>query len=248
MKWSVLSREAKVFVGLVAVEAVTVAALTVQDLVANAPWTAANRFHYEFGILFLVCTLAAAYFGISGAVRENALELAIFCFALLLADVYVLYAIISPGAEARGGKVSPHSPAAYIRVVLVSLATIASLPASYVVHQAFGWRAYKTVGASVEMTTLYERYVLLMGSLKLDALVSFITLYIAGMTLLHERGLIADSIALVVTWAGLAAAAYGARHESRKAVAVFFVIAVLEPAYIVWKLSTTLGSATSTRS
>ena len=236
LRWKLLSWETKAFVWVIVVEAALIVGLTIQDLFANAPMTRANRYHFEFGILFLICALAAAGFALSGAVRENVLELAIFVFSLLLCCVYVAYSYVSPSPADKGGGVTPHSPAAIVRLVVVALALVVSVPLSYVVQRDFGWRSYKIVGANLELTSAFNAYSLLVGCLKLDALVAFVTLYIAAMTLLHETGLVADSLALILTWAGLGAAARGARKENTLLIVVFAVIAFVEPAYVAYKL------------
>eukprot|EP01139_Manchomonas_bermudensis_P025206 Amastigsp_a844635_15.p1 type:complete len:318 gc:universal Amastigsp_a844635_15:83-1036(+) len=232
--WSSADRKTsqKVFVIAIVVEYIVVTGLTIQDLVDESPMTSTNRLHYLFALLFLFMTIAVAYLGINSTMRENVVELVLYLLSLLLVLAYVVYNFVYPTHVFQGDRV-----ALWIRLAIVSLFVAFSLPAAVIVKNTFGYFAMEMVGLDAGLQSAFQSYSVFVAFFKLDCLLGTCCVYVAGMTLLKPDEVLLAACALAVTFCGTFSGLYVAKTGKRQGLwALFFVVAPLEPAYIVYKL------------
>jgi len=108
---------------------------------------------------------------------------------------------------------------------------------AYPVHNAFGWRAYKKLGGSISMRPLHRTAQIFFALLKLDAILSVILWISALFFLLHDAVEITlNVLAGMVTIIWVILGMLMVKKEDMKLARVFFVLSIVEPAFIIYKL------------
>jgi len=224
-----LSKIAKIFLALILMESLVLIALTIQRMAQPK-----TDYSEKFSALMLVNTILLLLFALDGVVNENLFELVAF----VLVNVFVTFFIFFQFFYSYFSNHSEDVEMAilWIRFLSVLIFTPINVILSFLVYRAFGWRIYRKIGASVELTDMYRVYQQWTAILKLDLQFGINLVMMAGFFLGHSgMELTVDIIALAITFLWALLGWFTIRSESRL-VYVFFAFAPLEPGYLLWKL------------
>lgn len=227
-----------VFLLTVSLELLALVALTSLSLDENArhkhsaETEDAREAGLSYGTAVLLVTLAVWYFLVHGTLFERRLEVMIFVAASLCMMLFVIYQFVNPGADTSG---LPRD-ARLARLTLVCASQPLNVVGGVIIVRNMDWLAFHLVGADEHLQRAYYVLTHFLGLVKLDLIVAIALLVLAAFSglLSHvELGLCIAGVVLTLAWAFLAATM--AKEERRRLAVPFFLVAVLEPAFIVYK-------------
>jgi len=106
------------------------------------------------------------------------------------------------------------------------------------IYLAFGWKIFMKVGHDKEMRARFKIYKIFITLTKFDIQLGVILVSMAGLFLLSddpkELYLLIGAMIITFLWAFLGW--YGTRKENFSALYVFYLIATVQPAYIIYKI------------
>jgi len=113
----------------------------------------------------------------------------------------------------------------------------------YLSYKALGWRIYRKIGTNVQMIRIYRTYQIFLAFLKMDLQFGLTIVLAIGLlwkVATLEFYLDIGFFVITVVWAGVGW--FAIRHEKKLLVVLFFLFALVEPAYLVWKVIEVLNT------
>jgi len=178
--------------------------------------------------LYCVTTVFLVYFSVDGVLNENKFE--VFCF--LLVNILVAFYSLSYFFTLSG----PPSYLQWIRFGLIMFFSPLNILLGILSYKALGWKIYRKIGTNGQLIHMYRTYQIFLAFLKMDlqfgltiVLAIGIFYHVASLEFYLDIGF----FVITILWAGLGW--FAIRHEISKLVVVFFLFALVEPGYLLWK-------------
>jgi len=235
MKWfwqnSDLSRTAKVFLVLIVLEAILLVGISVFQMFSRE-----NSLNNQFGGILIFNSILIVFFGIDAVLNENIFLLFCFIGVTLFMCGYVVFQFIDQFYNKDSNLTPTHVYLMWIRFVSSCLFTPVNVGLAFSVYRSFGWKIFRKIGALPEMIQFYRTYQIAVSLLKFDLQFGVNLVTLAGFFLFSGYELIIDISAFVITiiWAILGWISL--RHELRAGMFVFWLLAFVQPAYIIYNI------------
>jgi len=217
------ARMGKSFLAIVCVEALVLVVFQVVSLL-----TTDDRDERLYGVLLLFSVCFFVFFAFDGVLNENFLQITTFLFFSALLTVYVVYQL---------AVVEKDSVLNLLQVVVVILGDLAYCYFGYQLYLEFGWRIYKKIGADPQMRSMYKAFQVFMTFLKVDYQFQ-IVLLAQNLTLVlatDDVEFYLNIVGVLIVTAVVALGVYAVRKENSVLMIIFIVLAVLEPAYVIFR-------------
>jgi len=228
-----LSTEAKVFCIVMGVEFVVNLALTLERII-----TSSSPDDTYYAVLFTIVSIFIAYFAIHSVVTENHIELFAFMLATVLLTFYVFYQFFIGKAGTEQEKLI-----VLIRFIAMCVFFPANILGGYLVYRQFGWRMYKIIGASVELTRLYRNYQVFVSLVKTDLEIFFVGTLLVQFFVLDTSNtkkliieIIVNTCVVILSLVWVAIGWVGVRKESNTLMKIFLFLSIVEPAFVIYTL------------
>jgi hypothetical protein len=234
-KWLDLSLTSKIFVVIIFVESIILIVLTVERILSylNEPLSDEIR-HIKEAILIIINCIFLALYAINGVINESKFELLAFVIvSIAMSGMVGLQLYIDTNAVS------------WVRFAIACSCTVVNVGLSILVHNSFGWKVFRKIGASVELINVYTIYQIFSALIKLDLLISVNLVMLAGFFLYVDYELYIDIVALALTFVWALVGLVAGRKEIKKACFVFLLCAFLQPAYVVFKIIFSVVSSSS---
>lgn len=188
-------------------------------------------------ILISVCFVL--YFAVHGVLQTNAFEM----IAFLLASLFLLLRLaleFATNSEECG--VASNRDLCLAFIVLASAFVVTAMAFSVKLYRDLQWKRYKALGAAVDTRRMYRYFEAFSALRKLDVQFSLVTL-VTGVAFFVGTSKDLGPFATPLSWACLVLFAvellwerlgdYGVKRESARALAGFWALSGLLPAFIV---------------
>lgn len=217
------------FLVVVTAEIVAVMGLTCWTIDSiTFPLTDDTRYSFAYAITMLFNALCILYFVFDGILRERREELVAFFVASLLVAAYSCYDYFIA---------CRNDDMCLARMVVALALQPFNVGFGALLMSDLNWLAYKVGGANAELQRLYRQHGAFLGVTKVDFQVAVSLVILASFSgVLSETALFLSVIGLWVSAWWLVGAWFASRHEHRAVMVVFFVFALLQPAYVLYKL------------
>jgi len=203
----------------------------------------------EYAILTIFNTIAFSSFGIHGLWTQNRSEMWIFLFAMIVLAIYTIYGFIY-GFATHGKSVATGNLIARFISSIVALGVNISLSLiSTLNSKEYRMTSrYEVIGASVEKEKLYLDYQAFLACLSADIIFCINLVFISVSYFGHSGADVAWDVVVTMTEIILISSGWILiRYENRWitsliSIALFALLAVLEPVYISWLIITNIQS------
>ena len=198
--------------------------------------TAATRADVWFFLIVLTTSAFAVYNALRALLTVNSAELLVYFATSMLLAARLVVAYVGGSAECSGGGATI-CIAFLVPALALALAGAALTAAMYT---DLRWKRYKAIGAEVGTREMYARWEAFVALRSLDfqnALIIVITgaVFCAGAPAAAAPAALGLALALLAVELGWEVAGdVAARRESRAAMAVFWALSPLTPAYVIW--------------
>jgi hypothetical protein len=216
------------FLVVVSIEILVILGLTswtIQEI--HFPLTDDTRYALSYALVIIINCLFNLYFVFHGVLRERREELWAFFVASLLVLAYTAYQYF----------VSCGDSECLARFILSAILQPFNIGFGLYIIDGMAWLAYRIGGADQHVQALYSQHCAFISICKVDFQCAT-TLVILGSCsrVLSENAVILSVLGLWISVWWLVLASYASRHEHGLLMALFFLGATLEPAYIIAKM------------
>lgn len=231
-----LCASAQIYAALMTLECVGLIALCLLSLVYAGLHSEdepdAHSVQYT-SITALVASCALLYFSLDAVLLENVFQFYASQLLHCLITAYVIWHWLGHG-EDLGRMYQRFSLAVMIAVcVFQALYLLLLRP----VKESFGYRMYKLLGGNAAIRPLYRTASIFFTLLKLDFALGVLMCLLAVFYLFSQPLQIALNVAAGVATLGWLMLGYAlVQRESKRLAPYFFLFALLEPAYLIYKL------------
>eukprot|EP01113_Clastostelium_recurvatum_P005444 TRINITY_DN12439_c0_g2_i1.p1 TRINITY_DN12439_c0_g2~~TRINITY_DN12439_c0_g2_i1.p1 ORF type:complete len:309 (+),score=60.65 TRINITY_DN12439_c0_g2_i1:32-958(+) len=224
-----LSGVAKVFLLCVSLEALAVVVLSIlQRYLQHLP----TDDHMKISVLMCLSVVFLAYFAIDGVINENRFELVCFLVVSLLITFYSAFNFFT-----LPDTYTSRPATVWIRFIAIMAFSPINIILGWLSYKSFGWRLYRKIGANADILHMYRTYQIFLSFLKMDLQFGLTIVLGVGMFLHPDNlELYLDLVFFLITLGWAVLGWYGIRHELTSLVIVFFMFALVEPGYIIWKI------------
>jgi hypothetical protein len=171
------------------------------------------------------------YFAIDSILLENVFQ---FWVSIVIHTIITMFVAWFHFEEELGSFVNDFT--VYVLGVVVVLEFV-YLGLSPFVQKAFGWRLYKRIGTKAAMQEMYRTASFFFSLLKLDLFLGILLVCLASFFLFSKTSqIVLNAVAMALTVAWALSGWSAVYNETRSCIFLFYAFALLQPAYICYKL------------
>lgn len=245
-QWKALSLWGRTLLILVNTQSVLLIVFSVASMVISTQTGLTDPNHDKllrkdvaYGLVVIVSTFFFAYFAFDGVLNENKFEMTAFALVSILLTLRIIFAfaVLDPNVTEVPAIANRWMTLAVMVVVCVLQVFLVWLFVKTWKH--FGWKLYRTVGANKSLITYFMKYQIFLSMLKIDVQFGLSLVLLAGFFLFDPASSTALWLNVVYVVISIVWAVLGWQmviREIKVGMVFFFLFAVAEPAYIIYKV------------